>query len=203
MIKAIIWDLGGVILRTHDHNPREKLAAELGKNRQDIEYLLFAGESSVLAQSGMISWQEHLDHVREELGLTPSALEDFLSMFWAGDRFDEELINYIRKLKKRYKTGLLSNAFENLRKLLEENWLAADAFDKIIVSAEVGMMKPDARIFQLMLQELDVDASEAVFIDDFIQNIEGAQTVGLQAIHFKSPEQARRELEIILNGDLE
>jgi glucose-1-phosphatase len=203
MIKAIIWDLGGVLLRTHDHKPREKLAAELGKTRQDIEYLLFAGESSELAQSGMISWQAYLDHVREALGLDPSALEDFLTRFWEGDHFDEDLVNYIRTLKKQYKTGLLSNAFENLRQLLEENWQAADAFDKIIVSAEVQMMKPDERIYQLMLEELNVHASEAVFIDDFIQNIEGAQAVGLQAIHFKSPEQARRELEIILDGNFE
>jgi len=203
MIKAIIWDLGGVLLRTHDYTPREELAKELDKTLQEIEYILFAGESSMLAQSGMISWQAHLDHVSESLGVDSSSLEVFIERFWEGDHFDEDLIDYIRTLKKQYKTGLLSNAFGNLRKLLEENWQAADAFDKIIVSAEVGMMKPDARIYQLMLDELDVHASEAVFIDDFIHNIEGAQAVGLQTIHFKSPDQARRELKTILVGNLE
>ncbi len=200
MIRAVIWDFGGVLLRTEDYTPRDKLAESIGKKREELEYLLYAGESSRRAQSGQITWQAHLDYVAGSLGLHPHEMEDFLERFWKGDRLDEDLLNSIRSLKKHYKMGLLSNAFENLRELIGEYWKFDDVFDKVIVSAEVGMMKPEARIYQLMLRELEVAAAEAVFVDDFLENVESAREVGLYAIHFKSPQQALGELEEILNG---
>ena len=200
MIRAVIWDFGGVLLRTEDYTPRDKLAESIGKKREELEYLLYAGESSRSAQSGQITWQAHLDYVAGSLGLQPYEMEDFLERFWKGDRLDADLLNSIRSLKKHYKMGLLSNAFENLRELIGEYWKFDDVFDKVIVSAEVGMMKPEARIYQLMLRELEVAAAEAVFVDDFLENVESAREVGLYAIHFKSPQQALGELEEILNG---
>ena len=58
-IKAIIFDLGGVLLRTTDFTPREKLAARLGMNRNELEKLIFGGESGDLAQRGDITVQQH------------------------------------------------------------------------------------------------------------------------------------------------
>ena len=66
------------------------------------------------------------------------------------------------------------------------------------ISAEAGVMKPDARIFQLALEKLGIAPSESVFLDDFPENVEAARAVGMHAIHFTWPEQALKELQQIL-----
>jgi len=95
---------------------------------------------------------------------------------------------------------LLSNAFSDLRRVVTETWMFADAFDEMVISAEVGVVKPDPRIYHLALERLEASPEAAVFIDDFRRNVEGARAVGLNAIHFKDPGQARGELEGLLNG---
>jgi putative hydrolase of the HAD superfamily len=68
----------------------------------------------------------------------------------------------------------------------------------MIISAEVGVEKPDARIFQIALEKLGVAASESVFLDDFAENIAAARALGMQTIHFTQPEQALVQLEKLL-----
>jgi HAD superfamily hydrolase (TIGR01509 family) len=68
------------------------------------------------------------------------------------------------------------------------------------VSAEVGVMKPEARIYQMALDALGVAPAESVFVDDFPENVEGARAVGMQAIHFIQPEQALDELHKLLSN---
>ena len=199
MIRAVIWVLGGVLLRTEDYSSRDKLAEDLGKARGELEFLMYGNDSSNQAQSGEISIDQHFSNVRRSLGLTEDEMEHFLERFWDGDRLDYDLLDYIRSIKNGYRTGLLSNAFDNLRQLITQEWKFDDAFDHIVVSAEVGTMKPDPRIYQLALNGLGVEAHEAIFVDDFIQNVEGANAVGLQAIHFRSPQQARADLERLLS----
>jgi 2-haloacid dehalogenase len=67
-------------------------------------------------------------------------------------------------------------------------------FDDIVVSGEVGVIKPDARIFRILLDRNDVSPGEAVFIDDVAANAAAADALGIHGIHFRSPEQLRREL---------
>ena len=110
----------------------------------------------------------------------------------------EALIDYIRALRPRYKTALLSNAWDDLRGVLVDEWGIADAFDELVISAEVGLAKPDARVYLLTLERLGVAPAEAVFVDDFLHNVEGAQAVGIHAIHFQDSNQARTELEALL-----
>jgi putative hydrolase of the HAD superfamily len=105
----------------------------------------------------------------------------------------------MRSLRGRFKVGLISNAFSGLRPWIVEKKFA-DVFDAMIISAEVGIMKPDARIYRIALEKLGVDASESVFLDDFSENVEGAQAVGMQAIHFTQPDQALEELKQLLSN---
>ena len=110
-----------------------------------------------------------------------------------------ELIDYIRHLRSRYRTALLSNALPNLRNLLTDKWRIDDAFHEIIISAEVGLLKPDPAIYTLTLEKLGIESQEAVFIDDNEQNVAGARQVGMRAIRFRNAAQARTDLEVILN----
>lgn len=199
-IQAVIWDLGGVLLRTEDYAPRQALAQRYGMTREEIEEFVFSGESGDRAQTGEISVEQHWENQRARLGLSPAELQAFRDQFWGGDRLDTDLVAYIRRLRESYKTGLLSNAFSDLRRVVTETWKFADAFDEMIISAEVGLVKPDPRIYHLALERLGVTPEAAVFIDDFSRNVDGARAVNLKAIHFKDPQQACAELEDLLNG---
>lgn len=197
-IQAVIWDLGGVLVRTEDHTARQALATRLGLERLALEDLVFGGDSGHAAQSGRVTLAEHWLNVMRQVSLTQADLPAFQAEFFGGDRVDYALIDYIRSLRSRYKVGLLSNAFSDLRSLMTE-WKFADAFDDLVISAEVGMMKPDPSIYALAVERLGAVPGSAVFIDDFVRNTTAAQNAGLHAIHFRSPAQARQELEALLN----
>jgi epoxide hydrolase-like predicted phosphatase len=96
--------------------------------------------------------------------------------------------------------GLLSNAMPEARaSLLERFPHFYDMFDVVIFSAEVNLAKPDPRIYQLALTELDVRAEDAVFVDDFIENVEAARALGIHGVHFKNSQQARSDILAFLN----
>jgi len=199
-IKAIIWDLGGVLLRTDDPAPRQALAAKSGKSGRELEYLFYAGESGDRCQRGEISYEEHVENVRQVLGLSEDEMTDFVNQFWGGDIFDLELVAYIRDLKGNYRTGLLSNAFSNLREFLEQDNKIDGVFDDMVISAEVGIVKPDPAIYRLSLSNLGVQPGEAVFIDDMPKNVEGAIALGMHGIRFEDPIQVRRDLGALLEA---
>ncbi len=81
-IKAIIFDLGGVLLRTEDFTPRELLAERLGMDRHELEELIFGGDSGKKAQRGEISVEQHWENVRYQLGFSPDELIAMLDDFF-------------------------------------------------------------------------------------------------------------------------
>jgi epoxide hydrolase-like predicted phosphatase len=197
-IQAIYFDIGGVLVRTEDKTPRDQLAARLGISREVLNDLVFSGEQGQRAQCGEISAAELWEGVRKFLHLPVEAMPQVRQEFFGGDRLDTGLLDYIRILHQHYKTGIISNALDNTRSMIENRWGMTDAFNTIIISAEVGVMKPDARIFQIALQSLGLPPHEAMFVDDFADNVEGARAVGMHAIQFHNPEQIRLDLEAIL-----
>ncbi len=199
-ISAVIWDLGGVLLRTEDMTSRQALADRMGIAREKLEDMVFDNESGDRAQLGEISVDEHWENIRQQLGLDTAGINEFRRQFWDGDRLDVALVDYIRRLRGNYKTGLLSNAFSDLRQIVTAMQNFSDAFDEMVISAEVHMMKPDPRIYQYALQKLGVAAQEAVFIDDMRRNVEGAHSLGMHAIHFRTASQTRADLKRLLNG---
>jgi epoxide hydrolase-like predicted phosphatase len=201
-IKAIIFDFGGVLLRTVDFSPRERLASLLGMSRIELEEFIFGGVSGYQAQRGEISVQQHWANLAEQLHYSDYQFKSLVEEFFAKDELDKNLLDYVHSLHKSYKTALLSNAFGDLRQIISERWQFEDAFDDILISAEVGLVKPDARIFQMAVKRLGIESAQVVFIDDMRRNVEGAKQVGLQAIRFQNPQQMRFDLDQILNGHI-
>ena len=197
-IKAVIWDLGGVILRTEDYTPRQKLADRLGMTRHDLEELVFHSPSGMRAQRGEISVEEHWENLRLALGLAEQELPAVQQAFWGGDRIDAGLLEDIRRLRPQVHIGLLSNAFSDLRQVITEYWKFSDVFETLVISSEVGIMKPDPRIYHLALERLAVQPAEAVFIDDFPRNVEGSLALGIRSILFQNRRQAWQELQALL-----
>ena len=199
-IRAVLFDLGGVIVRTEYQAPRQHLAESLGMDYEDIEKLVFASgnqSSHVRATLGQISEDEHWLNVMKLLKQPASESERIRTEFFAGDIVDRTILDYLRSLKPQYKTGLISNAWSGLRNfILREKF--EDVFDVIIISSEVGLAKPAEEIFHLALKHLEVSPPEAVFVDDFLPNIEACQKVGMHGVHFREVESAMKQLKNLL-----
>lgn len=198
-IQAIYFDIGGVLIRTEDKTPRDRLAARLDISREEMNDLVFSGEQGLQSQRGEISEATLWDSVRQALHLPCEAMPQVRQEFFGGDRLDTVLLDCIRGLHRHYKTGVISNATPDTRRRMENRWGMADAFDAITISAEVGIMKPDARIFHIALVSLGVQPAEAVFVDDFQHNVDGARAVGMQAIQFRNRQQVIEEVENMLH----
>ena len=196
-LRAVYIDLGGVLVRTEFQAPRQHLAERFGMEYEDILRIVFEGESSRRASIGESTEDEHWADVARRLHLPASDVEGVRKEFFAGDVIDRNLVDFLRGLRETLKVGLISNAWSGLRPwIVSHNF--EDAFDVMVISAEVGIMKPDPRIFQYALEQLDVAPAEAVFVDDFIENVEGARAFGMHAIHFTTPRQTIGELKKLL-----
>lgn len=196
-IKVVLFDLGGVIVRTEFQTPRQQLADRLGIDYDDLSKLVFDSDTSVRASIGEISSEEHWISVIQRLRRPAEERQSIRDEFFAGDIVDRTLVAYIRSLRPRYKTGIISNAWGDLRDFIVREKFD-DAFDKMIISAEVGAMKPEPKIFQIALEQFGVKPKEAVFVDDFYVNIEGCEKVGIRGIHFKDPETTLQQLKELL-----
>jgi epoxide hydrolase-like predicted phosphatase len=198
VISAVIWDLGGVILRTEDTSPREKWEERFGLGPWGLEKLVFANEVSREASVGGATVDDIWERVQQELKLHDEEMDGFKKDFFSGDEIDFSLVDFIRDLKRQVKSGMITNAWPRTRHFIENVWEIADAFDEIIVSAEVNLVKPDPRIYQMALDQLKVKPEEAVFIDDFKENIRGAEEVGMVGIHFRDADEVVKQLRAML-----
>jgi len=198
-IRAVYFDLGGVIVRTEFQTPRQLLAQRLGLEYDGLIKLVFESESAVQASLGFISEDEHWAAVTRRLHLPESETRLIRDEFFAGDITDLHLLDFMRAVRKTCKVGLISNAWSGLRSWIVSNKFD-DAFDAMTISAEVGVMKPDARIYRIALDQLGVASAESVFLDDSSANVAAARAFGMPAIHFVRSEQALDELKQILAG---
>ena len=199
MIRAIIFDFGGVLVRMTDDSPRRKLAEQLGISLSSLDDLVFFSDSAKKAGNGEISVGKHWQEVGKTLGIREDAMPDFLQQYWSADDVNWELLEYIRGLRPKYKVGLLSNAWDDLRNTLHNRWHIDDLFDELVISAEVGMIKPDPRIFHLAVDRLGVLPQEAVFIDDMSANVQAACQEGLTGILYQNTPQVLEALKLLLD----
>ncbi len=181
-IRAVIFDVGGVLVRTFDHSGRQRWEERLGLPPGGAEALVLNSDMGRHAQRGEIGEEALWAWAGEQLALGDE-LDTFRGDFWGGDRVDKSLVALVRALRPRYQTAIISNATDGLRDGLARYGLL-EAFDLVVGSAYEGIMKPHPAIYERALQRLGCAASEAIFIDDAPANVAGAEAVGLHAIQF-------------------
>ncbi|NIM96145.1 MAG: HAD-IA family hydrolase [Anaerolineales bacterium] len=200
-IQAVIWDLGGVILRTEDLTHRERWEARLGFEAWELASLVFHSDMSHKASLGHASVDDIWISVQTSLRLSDSERDALRADFFAGDEVDDILMDFIREIHPQYKSGMITNAWPDLRSKIEDEIRIADAFDKIVISSEVGIVKPDPRIYEIILNDFGIAPAQAVFVDDFMENVEGAHAVGMHALHFRNTSDAILDLKTLLHWD--
>jgi epoxide hydrolase-like predicted phosphatase len=199
-IRAVIFDIGGVLEYTPDLHVEERWETRLGLRPGEIEVRL--GDIWTAGRLGTISEASVEEAVRERLELSARQCADFMADRWEEyvGTANDKLIEYARGLRGRYRTGILSNSFVGARVREQELYGFEQLVEDIVYSHEVGLRKPDPRIYALTCRRLDVRPGEAVFLDDKPENVAGAAASGLHAVWFTSNAQAIAEVEALLSG---
>lgn len=189
MIKAIIFDCFGVLV---GRGFRETYRIAGGDPIKDEDFI---EDSLGQANMGYITHQEFYEQIAGRIGIT---VEAFQAAVERAEQPNEELLSYIEELHKSYKTAVLSNANRGSldRRFGQEK--LDELFDTVVVSADVGMVKPDPEIYELVASRLGVLPSESVFTDDQEGYCHAAQALGIQTVHYKTFDQFKTELEQIL-----
>ena len=195
MIKAVVFDFGGVLVRTQTPALRRQWEARLGLGQLELDRLIFDSDVAIRATAGDGTNDDVWEYVARTLKLAPDQLAALYHDFWADDQLDRDLIALLALLRPRYKTAILSNAWSNGRDIIVGRFGLGSAVDTIIISAEERLAKPDRRLYRLAAERLGVQPAEAVFVDDYLPNVEGAQAAGWQAIHFHAGLDMGAELE--------
>lgn len=196
-IKAIFFDLGGVILRTENSSARTNLATEFGMSYAEMDRFVFECKSAALASLGKMTEEEHWLDVTRRLNRPMTDMSHIRDSFFGGDQIDQDIIDQLRTLRKTHQTGLISNAWDGMRQWLTDQKLA-DAFDALIISAELGIAKPDPRVYQYALEQLGVKAGQSIFVDDLEKNIAASAALGMHGILFQTSQQTLAEIQQLL-----
>lgn len=200
MIRAVLFDIGGVLEITPPTGWPQRWAAELGLAPSDIGTRLddvWRGGSI-----GTITEQEVSRAIAERLGLDDDALARFLGDMWAEylGTPNGELIDWFAALRPGHRTGIVSNSFVGARERERERYGFEDLCDAIVYSHEAGVAKPDPAIYLEACRLLDVAPEDAVFVDDHESAVEGARAVGMAAVLHTDNARTIAELEALLTG---
>lgn len=182
MIKALVFDCFGV-LYWDDLNRLYNLVSPA--EFESLNDIIHA------CDHGYISKEDFLAQVAELAGISVAAVA---AVMHEKHRRNEPMIERVRELKQAYKIGLLTNMGPGTLDEIFHETERAELFDSVVVSSEVGMIKPSRDIFELMSEQLGVPADETVFIDDRPVNVDGADRTGMKTILFTTNAQFETEL---------
>lgn len=190
MIKAIIFDCFGVIVTDALAPVFARLRQEDASKAQALADLLNAGSR------GLITPEESLRDAAQLVGVPQ---QEYRQLLIDGEVKDQRLLEYIRKLRRSYKTAILSNVSKGgLRRRFSREELDT-YFDFVVASGDVGFAKPEAQAYEYVARGLGVRLDECVFLDDIEEYCLAARSVGMGAIRYQGFEQAKAELEKLLD----
>jgi len=188
--RAVIFDFGGVFIdspftalveaaQARDLDPDHMLGLIFGPYDQDTDHpwhRLERGEVTVMEARDAILAASVADGGQ---ALDPFELLAALS----GSEVRAEMVEFCRSLRTGgLKTGLLTNNAKEFEDFWRPLIPLDELFDDVVDSSEVGLRKPDARIYELALGRLGVEAADAVFVDDAPGNVAGAERVGIRSV---------------------
>ena len=192
---TIVFDLGNVLIN-FDHNiwviEFNKIEPGLGTRMYNFykENIHIQKEF----ESGQMSDEEFINLNLEWLDHKITS-EEFCRIFSNIFSVNEEMVNLLPELKKDYNLVLLSNTSNIHKKYGWEHYSFLSNFDKFILSHEMGVIKPDEKIYRAVEQFTKEPPESHFFIDDILKNVEAAKNIGWDGVLFSGYENLRKELK--------
>jgi putative hydrolase of the HAD superfamily len=199
-VRAVAFDIGGVLEVPTDNALAGRWERRLGLPRGELFGRLRRSGLGRDANLGRVSAAEFALALGRLYGLDRPTTEELLAELW--DWYVGELNTgmaaYFQGLRPRYRTAILSNAAEGGHREEERRYGFAGMADVLVYSYEVGIEKPDQRIYEIACERLGVRPSEVVFLDDLEANVVAARRLGMRAVLFQSNAQAIADVEACL-----
>ena len=195
MLKNIIFDLGNVVLEWDANRVYNKYFAtpELKEEfftTTQIKELNVEFDRGLPFAEGLSALAQQHPQYAEAIWLWKHSWVEML-----GNEISGTLALIAQLQEKGYKLYALTNWAHETFIYAETNFTWLNNFIDIVVSGRENVVKPDPRIFQLLLNRNNLKAEESVFIDDSLANVNAARELGFTAIHFHSPQQLHKEFE--------
>lgn len=192
MIKVIIFDLGGVLFTNGTKQFIEMVSQGYGVEKEKIKEVM-DGELGSLYREAKITRDEFWQKVIAALGI--QANSDELEKAWIhGYELIEGTKDLVQELAKKYKVYFLSDNVKERIDYISKRYNFLDWFEGGVFSHEVGIRKPNPQIYKLVLEKAQVNADEAVFIDDKPSLLIPAKEIGMLTFAFESPEKLREDM---------
>jgi putative hydrolase of the HAD superfamily len=182
--QALLLDFGGVIILPHVSPQRKRWLDRIGRQNDEFETWMWHTPQALAAMRGEMRPEDFWTWVGAQVGLTAEQSVAMSCDYWAGDELNQAVIDLARSAKAHgLHVGMLSNAYSDLRPYLAPFGIL-DVFDDVVISALVGMIKPDPAIYDLACSRLGVQPQRTLFIDDNRANVESARRFGLRALRY-------------------
>lgn len=186
MIKAIIFDFAGVIGTDGYWIWLKENVTDLESKREYYQKI------SEQVDKAAISNPEFVKAISDDTGIPEDKIWQEI---YKEIVINDELLKFIKQLKKKYKIGLLSNFTSPWLREIFENYNLHSYFDQLIISSEHKLIKPEPEIFHKMLKMLKVKKNEAIFIDDRQIHVDAANSIGIKGMLFASNQRLKNDLK--------
>lgn len=191
MIKAIIFDIGGVLLKGRFEEVYKKLAENLGVDSEKLGELQGKYQQEML--NGEISAEKFVNIIKDEFDLKLDVLKIWKESYLEVMSINEELLELADNLREKYRVAVITNAPKLHAQINKERGLFSH-FDPALISCDIGLVKPQKEIFELVLVKLSLKVDECVFIDDREKHLSIPREMGFQIIHFRDNQQLIKDL---------
>jgi epoxide hydrolase-like predicted phosphatase len=193
----VAFDVGGVLTRVgRSSDFEETWRVRLAMTQAELGQALASVDPDGRAYTGRLSETQFEARLCTALGLTAAQAEVFLADMCG--ELDAELFAYAASLRPRYNTAILSNAIDGARREHQARYGFEQLVDVIIYSYEVGLAKPDPRVYRLLCERLAVRPEEVVFLDDSPENVRGACELGIHGLLHERTAQSIEALDALL-----
>ncbi len=190
-IKVVLFDLGRVLVDFDHKRAAQRISSFCPKSPVEIYNLFFESPATVAFEAGKISPEDFYIQVKEMLDLKlsyASFIPIWNDIFFLSPK-NRSIFRLVNILRAGYKTALLSNINTLHYEYLKQNFPVFGVFDRIFLSFELGLIKPDKEIYNLVIQELKVSPQEIFYTDDRADLVESAKTFGIRGCVFANFEQ--------------
>jgi putative hydrolase of the HAD superfamily len=204
-IKTILFDFGGVILKTPNLRWARRWQKLFGlQDHPEIAEMLANPNDSQLVKDiclGKISEDDVWETVSEKWPIKPETFQRIRRRFFSKRKLNQKLIKFMGELQTDYQVAILSNAGDRTRQVLVEDYHLDRYVEAIIISAEEGVIKPDPRIYQIAMDRLRANPENTLFLDDSLENVLAGREFGFQAVQFIDNHQAIQAMKNILQKE--
>jgi epoxide hydrolase-like predicted phosphatase len=196
VIDTLIFDQGGVLVGTQWENATIAWSNLNGTTSREVMDRILAGDAYTSFMRGEIDRAGFRDRVCARLNIQQDP-ETFDEVWCSIIDPNPEIVPLVENLSARYRMVIGSNTDELHQKRIQEVQPIVTSFDDVLLSYELGVLKPDINFFDSGLAKLDLTPDQCVFIDDRKNNVDSALSVGMQAIQFVSVAQLESELKTL------